>query len=424
MRRRTLQLARLALVLALDVAGFRAGAAEQAGEDARRPPPGAGAGGSTVVIRALDGERRPLPGFSFVARCPEGGRWTATTDEGGFAVIADVPPCPLFVDAVTDRPEARFRIDRLEARAVAVFGERLVRDLPTSGSAWSLLETAEPAAILDRIDGAGLHPGEPGRFSMRGSSWTQNAVLLDGIDLTDPLRGGTPLAPPDASSLDRMEAVSGQAPVEQGEPGIALTLVSRDPAPAWRGSVEGEAVPWKGPGSTEGSGAPPIARFGSLARASAFVSGPIGDRLRLSLSGGLDRARRFERDEPPALESRLVSGRAQLVYRPGHRDDLRLLASAQGVRRPFAGRALFFDEAEAETGGALGGQGRWTRALDRGSLTVSAGLWSGLFEPQTAGHVAGRPVERTVDGPVGELVFPARSRRNVASGEASFALRA
>jgi hypothetical protein len=377
-----------------------------------------------VVIRVVGAERQALAGTPIVARCPEGGRWEATADERGFAVIADVPACALFVDAVPGKPDARFRIERLDGRVVAVFSERLARDLPSSGTAWSLLETAEPAAILDRIDGAGLYLGEPKRFSMRGSSWTQNAVLLDGVDLTDPLRGGTPLAWPETLRLGRIEAVSGLAPVEQAQPGVALALVSRATARTWRGAVQSEAVTEGLQADTAGGEAPPVARFGSLAEAEGFLSGPLGPRLRLSLSGRFGRLHRFERRDPEALESRLVSGTGELFYEPGERDELRLLVSAQAVRRPFAARALFFGEAPTETADALGAQVHWTRARKGATVSAFAGLWSGLFEPQTAGHLTGRPVERTLDGPAGELVFPARSRRNVAVAGASLALRA
>jgi hypothetical protein len=396
---------RLALALAVALATARVGA-------------------EVVVVRAEDAEGRPLAAVSLAVRCPDGITWLVTADERGLAVIADAPPCLTSVTAVPDRPEARFRIDRLDTRVAAVLGERLVRDLPSSGNVWSLMETAEPAAILDRIDGAGLYPGEPGRFSMRGASWTQNVVLLDGIDLTDPLRGGTPLAPPDAFHLDRIEAVSGLLPVEQAGPGVALALVSRAAGPTWRGAVEGEAVPEGWSQSAEDDDVPPVAQLGALARVAASVSGPIGPQLRLSFWGRLDRVQRFERGDPEALESRLLSGTGEVVYRPSGRDELRFLGSAQGARRPFAGRALFFGATPAETVDALGAQTRWMRTLEGATFSASAGLWSGLFQPQTAGHTAGRPVERTVDGPVGELVFPARSRRTVASGEAGLALRA
>ena len=377
-----------------------------------------------VVIRVSGVEREALAGTPIVARCLEGGRFEATADERGVAVIADVPPCALSVDAVPGKPGARFRIERLDGRVVAVFSERLTRDLPSSGTAWSLLETAEPAAILDRIDGAGLYLGEPGRFSMRGTSWTQNAVLLDGVDLTDPLPGGTPLAWPETLRLERIEAVSGLAPVEQAQPGVALELVSRATAVSWRGAVRGEALTEGLQADTAGGEAPPVARFGSLAEAEGFLSGPLGPRLRLSLSGRFGHLHRFERRDPEALESRLVSGTGELFYAPGERDELRVFVSAQAVRRPFAARALFFGAAPTETADALGAQVHWTRAREGASVTAFSGLWSGLFEPQTAGHLAGRPVERTLDGPVGELVFPARSRRSVASAGASLTLRA
>jgi hypothetical protein len=387
-------------------------------------PLGARASGPLVVIRVSGAEGGALAGTPIVARCPEGERWEATTDEQGLAVIAEVPPCALSVATAPERPDARFRIERLDGRVVAAFSERLTRDLPSSGTAWSLLETAEPSAILDRIDGAGLYLGEPGRFSMRGASWTQNAVLLDGVDLTDPLRGGTPLAWPETLRLERIEAVSGLAPVEQAVPGVALRLESRMPAPTWQGTVQGSALGEGLQSDTAGGEAPPVASFGSLAEAEAFLSGPLGPRLRLSLSGRYGRLRRFERASPEALESRLVAGTGELFYQPGERDELRLLVSAQAARRPFAARALFFGETPTETVDALGAQARWTHARKGATVSAFAGFWSGLFEPQTAGHVGGRPVERTLDGPVGELVFPARSRRNVASAGASVALGA
>ena len=187
--------------------------------------------GSVVVVRLLDAAGRVLPEMRVVARCPGGTAWHATTDASGFAVIAEVPPCPLTVAAVPESTPVQIRVDRLETRAVGLPGEALASKVPSSGNAWSLLETAEPAAILDRIDGAGLYLGEPGRFSMRGTSWTQNALLLDGVDITDSRRGGIPLVDPDVFALERMEAVSGLAPVEQGEPGVALTLVPRTPGP-------------------------------------------------------------------------------------------------------------------------------------------------------------------------------------------------
>ncbi len=378
-----------------------------------------------MVIRVKDAGGRPSPEAAVTARCPGGVEWKATTDAEGFAVIAEVPPCPLSVEAVAREPGRGVSVDahRLESRAVAILDERLLRDLPSSRNLWSLLETAEPAAILDRIDGAGLYLSEPGRFSMRGASWTQNAVLLDGVTLTDPLHGGTPLADPDVDVLERIEAVSGLAPVEQPGPGVALALVPRVPARSWQGMVRADAA-----GSAlqagERVGEPPsIARFGSLVDTRASASGPLSDRLRVLLSARFGRLRRFERDEAVALEARYVSGSGQLLYQPGERDALRLFVSAQAVRRPVAG-APFLGDAPSEGTDTLGAWLRWTRTDDRATVSAFAGLSSGLLEPRTVDPDGGRPVERLLEGPVPDLVFTARSRRSDWTLGTSFALSA
>src|SRR4249920_3453809 len=81
--------------------------------------------------------------------------------------------------AGADEPDPSW-LDRVDGRVFTHSeADSLIRDLPSGRSVWSLLETLEAPAVLDRIEGAGLYPGEPGRFSMRGASWTQNRVLLD-----------------------------------------------------------------------------------------------------------------------------------------------------------------------------------------------------------------------------------------------------
>src|SRR5262245_28008826 len=284
-----------------------------------------------VVVRALDEAGRALPGIEVEARCPEGPRAHATTDDAGFAVLAGLPPCRLAVAAVPESPSVSLRLDRLETRAAWRQDDTLARALPPGGNAWSLLETAEPAAILDRIDGAGLHLGEPGRFSARGASWTQNGFSLDGVDITDPVRGGLPLVDPDLVALGRIDVVSGLAPVEQGEPGTALALVPRGPGPRWGGTFDVRGLSDSLQSSVSGD-VPPIARFGSLVEADAAASGPLGSRLRMTLSGRLGHRKSLERDGTAELEARLVSGTGQLAYEPDERTSLGLLAYGQGVR--------------------------------------------------------------------------------------------
>jgi hypothetical protein len=287
----------------------------------------------------------------------------------------------------------------------------LARDLPSSRNVWSFLETAEPMAVVDRIDGAGLYLGTPGRFSIRGASWTQNVFLLDGVDLTDPRNGGTPLFLPDIDMLEAVETTSELAPVEDAAPGVTMGLVPREPAPSWSGTVRGDGL-GSGLQSDDPAGSPPaIARFGWLADGSAVASGPLaGERLRLLVAGHVARVRRFERDDPSALDGRIASGAGELTYDASDREQLRLLVAAQSVQRPFAARARFFGAPVPERAHAFGSVLRWSRLGEGASASAFGGFWTDALEPETDGREAARPVERLTDGPVPDLVFPSRSR--------------
>lgn len=301
----------------------------------------------------------------------------------------------------------------------------LARDLPSGRSIWSLLETVEPAAVVDRIDGAGLHLDEGGRVAMRGASWTQNTVLLDGVDVTDPLHGGTPLVLPDLDSLQAIEVTSGLAPADYAAPGVTLALVSRAPAASWRGTAQACGL-GSGMQSRESPGdAPSIARFGSLVDASAGASGPIaGERLRLLASGRVARVRRFERADPTERQSRLASGGLQLAWRAGPRDALRFGGAVQALERPLAAGVRFPGDPVPERVDGLGATSLWNHEGDRVSSSAFAGVWSGTFVPQTEARPAEGTVDRLRDGPVPDLVFPARSRRSSWSAGGHLALRA
>jgi hypothetical protein len=332
---------------------------------------------------------------------------------GARADAGEAPPPPGDAGITVGSSCPGMQLDCADARIATRWDlDSFARDLPSGGSAWSLLETVEPAAIVDRIDGAGLHLDEPGRFAMRGASWTQNAVLLDGVDVTDPLRGGTPLVQPDVGGLQAIEVTSALAPADYSVPGVTLALTSRAPAASWRGTAQGYGLA-SGMQAGETPGDPPaIARFGSLVDASAFAGGPIaGERLRLLVSGRLARVRRFERADVAEQESRLVSGTLQLAWRAGERDTLRLGGSAQRLERPLA------DD-------AFGATSLWSHEGDRVTASASAGAWTGTFLPQTGGRAADGTVERLQDGPVPDLVFPSRSRRSSWSLGGRLALRA
>jgi hypothetical protein len=392
--------------------------------------PAAGEPGGTLVrIRAQDRDGRPLPGLAVAVRCPGGGEWRTTTDAHGLALVGDVPACPLSLTADAKRPgegaqAVRLQAERLDGRVASRSdADGLARDLPSSRGAWSLLETVEPAAIVENITGASLYPGEPERFSMRGTSWTQNAVLLDGIDVTDPLRGGTPLLLPDTDSLQSIEATSALAPAGYSVPGVTLAFAPREPPSSWGGTAQAHGLS-SGLQSGNPTGAPPpIAQFGSLVDASLGVGGPVGQRLRLLATGRLARARRLEREDPTELESRLLSGSLRMAWRAGERDAVDLLTSFQANEAPLLARTRFPGGDPSEHEDALGAALSWSHRGQGATASAFAGLARGTFQPQTGGQVADGTVERLLDGPVPDLVVSSRSRRSTWSAGGRVALR-
>jgi hypothetical protein len=268
-----------------------------------------------------------------------------------------------------------------------------LRSLPTAGSVWSLLETTDGASIVDRIEGGGLAVGEPGRLGIHGSSWTQTTFALDGLDVTDPDRGGLPLVFPDLGALDAVEVTTALAPVEQATPGPRVTLLPRRPGRDWTGSLDASLMPAALEADPNRAEAPSLASLGSWRDLMAVGSGPIDERLGVLVASRLTRAQRFDADDPTPHEGRLTSGLLHAVFTPAPADELRLLASAQ---QATGARHLHL-------------QPTWRhRAATAWSL--SAGYTRGRFD--AAAPVAAGSVERLRDGPLPERIGDGPSTRS------------
>ncbi len=108
--------------------------------------------------------------------------------------------------------------------------------LPHAGTVSTVLETLEPFAVTDRIDVAGVESATAPLWSVRGSSWTQNRVLLDGLDVTDPA-GGASLLYPDVPFFEEISLVTSANPPDVAGPGAEIHLVTRAPPSAFEGSL-------------------------------------------------------------------------------------------------------------------------------------------------------------------------------------------
>jgi hypothetical protein len=281
-----------------------------------------------------------------------------------------------------------------------------LRDLPASHDVWSLVETVDPFCIVDRIDSGGLYAAEPGRIGCHGSSWTQASFELDGLDVTDPDRGGTPLLAPELLVLEGVSVLRDRAPATRDGAGAGFALATSAPATSWSGSLLADATASQAQPS---DGPPPIARYGHGRHLAALARGPLaGERLSLLASASVSDSERVT-PEAAVLDGRLRSLLLGLGARPAPLQEARLLLALQHARRPFAGRALFAARAGEEADRRAHAQGLWRRASGARVVELAAGYTRASLEPELSGRPDG-VVERLLDGPVAELA-PERSLR-------------
>ena len=296
------------------------------------------------------------------------------------------------------------------------FDADFLRDLPSGRDVFSLLETAEPLTVADRIDTGGLYTGEAGRLSARGASWTQATFTLDGVDLTDPLTGGRPLFLAWDEALASTDFRIGGARTDVAAPGPLVALVTPRPGDAWTGTLALDSTLGRG----DATEPPAIARLDHWRRGALTIRGPLAaERLGLFVSAQAGASARFSRDAREPEPSRQGSLLAGLDWRAGAADRVRFLAGAQSTEVPLSARAVFADEGLREDGRALHAQAAWERTRASGALWSLTGAYT---RARTEGDLGTsvRAIERLIDGPAALLTTPGETTRSRAEAIARY----
>lgn len=319
----------------------------------------------------------------------------------------DAPPAPTV--SPTPAPPSRLTTTRSPGSLGPAYDTDLLRTLPLSHGLWSVFETIESTAILDRIGSGGLYVGEAGLMGIRGSSWTQTSWFLGDLDVTDPDRTGTPLFLADPEALEAVEIASGLMAADQRGAGPGVRLVVRRPGSSWHRTLQGNLVPSGLQQSFQRNGAPAIAHHDSFASSRFRIDGPlIKDRLGLLVSGVRARGSRRERSDPRSLEGRETGLLTHLVFTPSSGDELRFLGAVERLAHPYAGRARFGGGDVRQYDRLLQFQSTWQRRGTR-PWSLSGGYVRGVFDPSLP-DTAGGVVERLADGPI-QQQFPGASAR-------------
>ena len=297
-------------------------------------------------------------------------------------------------------------IARHRFSSATVFNDIRLRDLPSSGSVWALIETSEPVTFSDRMDTGGLSAGDPALISGFATSWTQASFHLDGTDITDLTRGGTPFLYPDLDAFTAVSVASAAMPVEVGSPGPAVTLLPRRPTRTWFGEVAADWTPGVGRQSAGPSEPPAIANLTSWSRGHLLASGPlVKDRVGVLLAGTMIKSGRQERYGPVILPGNVGSIFAHVVVTPDRPYEFRFIVAGQRLVRPFPARARFQNDNATEQDGRFQLQGTWeARSGPRIPWRVSAAYDRGRVTPRLDGLTPRGAIERMRDGPVPELV--------------------
>ena len=277
------------------------------------------------------------------------------------------------------------------------FEERWLDDLPSGRDLWSLIETAAPYVIADRMDTGGIGLGHSALLGGRGASWTSNSVTFGDVRVLAPNVAGLIPINPDMSAVSEVSVTSGLAQIEADTPGVVVAVLPKRPGAARRGSLQASFTEPKMVDDKALPTAPAIARISTWREVAGQISLPVGGRTGLLLSAAAATSKFFERSLPGLWRSESASLFGHLVSNATDRDQLRVVAAAQRVKYPFEYRRQFVDRSVTERGTFLQASGAWNRMTGGAHASASLGFQRGTFTPKIANPTGGT-VDRVTDG--------------------------
>lgn len=191
--------------------------------------------------------------------------------------------------------------------------------LPSADNFSSVIENQDLSATTNRIDSGGLWAEVPALFSARGGvSWTQNEFRLNGLNISEPFYGGTPLILPDLLSIEAWQHRNSFYPAWATSPGGLIEIETKRGGNIFHGGTIFSLVePWL----TTSNITPSLVKEG-LKESHAFkhdrkfrlwASGPLASSNRsFYLSFFTQELSRDIADYDGQNQSRLISGTLKL----------------------------------------------------------------------------------------------------------------
>jgi hypothetical protein len=360
------------------------------------------------------------------ARVGPGGTATLIAPPGAYVIQAGGPDLTTVTTAVmlnaAEVTEVQVRLARTGEPATSQaietdrwplayqtqFDKRLLDALPHSRTAGSLLETAHPFLVGDRIDGGGLTTGTPQRLGGQGSSATQTSYRLDGVDVTDPDTTGQSLFFADLRALQSMTVTAASLDASSAGPAPTVDMALGRPGANWSGAAELTAAP--GGMQAAAGDIVPIERLKSWIDGGFSAGGSIASTSRLFLAARAASVDRYERESPDTLHGSARAFTARWTA-PGDGQAVNLLGAFNTVTSPLAARARFADRDLTQSDDSLLLHASWDRARGNAQWSFGGAFQRAALDADLGTAEPGGVMERLKDGPPLSLLGAASTTR-------------
>lgn len=209
----------------------------------------------------------------------------------------------------------------------------LLRDLPSGGNLFAILETTQAELVTDRFNSAGLNAGASSRAGAFLGSWSQTKYRIGDIDVASP-SDGSPLLFPEMAFWREAQIMTAAMPPSIEAPGLGVTLEPARPAPRWSAIVEATASGGSLASSDQETDPPAIASLRRWGSGHVVIGGPIRPNLGITLAGSWARTAAIDRSEPIERRQQVGSAFGHLVRTTSIGNELRVLGWLQRAQTP------------------------------------------------------------------------------------------
>lgn len=282
-------------------------------------------------------------------------------------------------------------------------------DLPAGERVFGLVETAVTPVTSDRFDASGSGVGVPAKIGAYGGSWTETTYRLGALELTNPLRPGTPMVLPMSVGFASASVTAAASLPDASATGVRVGLDPLEPGETRATTISGMfmAPRWAARRTTP----PAIASMQSGLDGGITWSGPlVPQRVGAVFAAQVTRATRLELDRAVEQPARMASGLMHLVFTPREHQSIKTLAIFQEAQHPLDTWLVLGDTTRARDRMGLA-HVTWSRSDPmKPSFVLAAGYQRSLVDAATATAVP--RIDSVLDGAVAPLLFePAGTAR-------------